>query len=224
MLFVVFFFQWNEFINLIAYPPGSMIFILLLSMGGAIISTALTKWLMDTKAIQRKQLQIKTHNEEKQKIVELAQVEVERYRKQRKRWERKDEMLKKSQQSMAMQRCKPQFITIVSMFIIFAFVRALFENNPVAIPPMNANDIPLIGNFIAGFTNVEYAWTAIVYGSARPIPLEYGWINFTAWYFLCSPGISTLVQRIFKLQTHASHGMDQMFGGTKAKAIEFPDV
>ncbi len=220
----MFFFQWDEFINLIAYPPGSLIFILLLSTAVALISTALTKWLTDTKAIQRKQLQIKAHNEEKQKIVELAQVDIERYRKQRKRWERKDEMLKKSQQNMALQRMKPTCITFVPMLIIFALVRMIFLNNPVAITPMNANDVPFIGNFLAGFTDVEYAWTALVYGNPRIIPLEAGWINFTAWYFLCSLGINTLIQRLFKLQTQATGGMEQMFGGTKAKAIEFPDV
>jgi len=36
--------------------------------------------------------------------------------------------------------------------------------------------------------------------------------------------VNTLVQRIFKLQTQASGGMEQMMGGGKAKALEFPDV
>jgi hypothetical protein len=69
---------------------------------------------------------------------------------------------------------------------------------------MHANDIPLIGNFIGYGTSI--------------------WINFTAWYFLCSLGINTLVQRLLKLQTQASGGMGQMMGGSKSKALEFPDV
>ena len=51
-----------------------------------------------------------------------------------------------------------------------------------------------------------------------------GWINFTGWYFLCSFGVNTLVQRLLKLQTQASGGMEQMMGGSRAKGIEFPDV
>ena len=90
---------------------------------------------------------------------------------------------------------------------------------------MNANDVLYIGNMMAGTTgNTVYPWTALVYDVARIIRLEAGWINFTAWYFLSSFGVNTLVQRIFKLQTQASGGMEQMMGGGKAKSLEFPDV
>ncbi|MHA2048577.1 MAG: EMC3/TMCO1 family protein [Promethearchaeota archaeon] len=180
-----------------------MIFVLLLALTTALISTLLTKWLTDTDEIARKQKQIKGHEEEKAKIIDLAEVDPDRYRKQRKRWERKEEMLKQTQQKMSLQRLKPTCITFLPMIIIFSFVSALFRGAPIAISPMNANDVPLIGNFIrAG--NV--------------------WINFTAWYFLCSLGINTLVQRLLKLQTQASGGMGQMMGGSKAKGLEFPDV
>jgi uncharacterized membrane protein (DUF106 family) len=100
------------------------------------------------------------------------------------------------------------------MIVIFGILNTIFSGAQVALSPMHANDIPLIGGFI----------------SAGPI-----WINFTAWYFLCSLGINTwyflcslgintLVQRILKLQTQASGGMGQMMGTSKAKALEFPDV
>lgn len=193
----------NAFLDFISTPPWSMIFVLLLAITTALISAALTKLLVDTEEMNRKQLQIKSHEEEKEKIIELAEVDPERYRKARKRWERKDAMFKQTQQRMSLQRMKPTCITFLPMIIIFGIVNTLFAGKPVALSPMNANDVPLIGAFMAV--------------GAR-------FINFTAWYFLCSLGLNTLVQRLLKLQSQASGGMGGMFAGQKAKALEFPDV
>ncbi|MBY8985865.1 MAG: DUF106 domain-containing protein [Candidatus Lokiarchaeota archaeon] len=192
-----------DFADWLATPPVSMLFVLMLATLTALISASLTKLLVDTDEIERKQRQIKGHEEEKEKIIELAEVDPERYRKHKKKWERKEAMLKQSQQKMSLQRLKPTCITFLPMIIIFGVLNTIFSGAQVALSPMHANDVPLIGNFI----------------SAGPI-----WINFTAWYFLCSLGINTLVQRILKLQTQASGGMGQMMGASKAKAIEFPDV
>ncbi|MFX1574060.1 MAG: EMC3/TMCO1 family protein [Promethearchaeota archaeon] len=201
MIFLIF---KNDFLELISTLPGSMIFVFLLALTTALISTLLTKWLVDTAELARKQKQIKSHQEEKEKIIALAETDPERYRKLRKKWERKDDMYKKSQQGMALQRLKPTCITFLPMIIIFTVLNTVvFGRSPVAISAMNANDIPLIGNFIrAG--NIA--------------------INFTAWYFICSLGLNTLIQRLLKLQTQASGGVGQMMGASKAKALEFPDV
>ncbi len=215
----------NPFLEWMSYPPGSMIFILLLSVMTSLITAALSKWLTDVDEMQRKQVAQKGHDEEKAKIIEFAETDPEKYRKLRKRWERKDEMFKQSKQRMSLQRLKPSCITFVPMVVIFIIVRGIFLNNPVALSPMNANDVPFIGQMLAAFTNVPYPWTELVYGFARTIPNTYGWINFTGWYYLCSFGMSALVQRFFGLQTQASGGgMSQMMGGSKAKALEFPDV
>jgi uncharacterized membrane protein (DUF106 family) len=214
----------NAFLDWISFPPGSMIFILLMASVTSFISVGLTRWLIDTDEINRKQVISKAHDEEKAKIIELAETDPEKYNKLRKRWERLDSMLKQSQQKMALRRMLPSCITFVPMIVLFTLVRGIFENNPVALSPMNANDVMWIGNMMAGTTGTEYPWTAFVYGVARTIGLGAGWINFTAWYFLCSFGVNTLVQRIFKLQTQASGGMEQMMGGGKAKSLEFPKV
>jgi len=215
----------NAFLDWISFPPGSMIFILLMASLTALISSALTRWLIDTDEINRKQVIKKAHDEEKAKVIDLAETDPEKYNKLRKRWERLDSMLKQSQQKMALRRMLPSCITFVPMIVLFTLVRGLFLNNPVALSPMNANDVVSIGGMMAGTTgSTVYPWTALVYGVARTIGLEAGWINFTAWYFLCSFGVNTLVQRIFKLQTQASGGMEQMMGGGKTKALEFPDV
>ncbi|MFX1378085.1 MAG: EMC3/TMCO1 family protein [Promethearchaeota archaeon] len=193
----------NAFLDFITRPPGSMLFVILLALTTALISAGLTKLLVDSEEINRKQKQIKSHEEDKEKIIALAEIDPERYRKARKKWERKDAMFKQSQQRMSLQRMKPTCITFLPMIIIFGIVNTMFAGKPVAMSPMNANDVPLIGGFIAA-------------GNL--------FINFTAWYFLCSLGFNTLVQRILKLQSQASGGMGGMFAGQKAKSLEFPDV
>jgi len=197
MLLIFNFAEW------VSTPPISMFFVFILASITALISASLTKWLVDTEELERKQRQVKGHEEEKEKIIDLAEVDPERYGKQRKRWERKEQMLKKSQQKMSLQRLKPTCITFLPMMIIFGVLNTIFSGKPIALSPMHANDVPLIGNFI----------------SAGAV-----WINFTAWYFLCSLGINTLVQRLLKLQTQASGGMGKMMGASKSKALEFPDV
>ncbi|MBY9019462.1 MAG: DUF106 domain-containing protein [Candidatus Lokiarchaeota archaeon] len=215
----------NAFLDWISYPPGSMIFIILVAITTALISTGLTKWLVDTDEINRKQVIKKAHDEEKAKIIEFAETDPERYKKMRKRWERLDSMIKQSQQKMSLKRMLPSCITFVPMILIFSVVRGLFGvSNPVALSPMNGNDLPLIGSMMAGWTSDSPEWTGYVYGMIRTIGVNAGWINFTAWYFLCSFGINTLVQRLLKLQTQAQGGMEQMMGGGKAKSLEFPDV
>jgi uncharacterized membrane protein (DUF106 family) len=214
----------NAFLDWVRYPPGSMIFIFLLATLTALISTGLTRWLVDTKGINRKQVIMKAHDEEKKKIIDIAEVDPEKYRKLRKRWERLDVILKQSQQRMAMKRMLPSCITFVPMIIIFSVVRGIFLNNPIALSPMNANDVLMIGPMMAASTN-SAPWIKLVYGITKSsISIYDGWMNFTAWYFLSSFGISTLIQRIFKLQTQATGGMEQMMGGSKAKSLVFPDI
>lgn len=182
--------------------PIEMFLVFLLALLIASISAGLTKWLVDTDEIERKQRLIKEHQERKEEIIELADRNPSRYKKERKRWERKDSMIKKTQQSMSMSRLKPTCIMCVPMMIAFGIIRLYFTGD-IAMTAMDASWVPLIGNMI--------------YNSP-------GWINFTGWYFLCSLGMNTLIQRLAGIQTQASGGMDQMMGGSKAKALEFPEV
>jgi uncharacterized membrane protein (DUF106 family) len=218
-------FQTNPFLEWLSYPPGSMFLILLIAAGTALLSAGLTKWLVDTDELNRKQVAIKAHEEEKEKIIALAEKDVERYKKARKQWERKSEMFKQTQQRMSFQRIKPSCISWLPMIIIFGIIRVVFGNNPIALSPMNANDVPLIGGMLAATSGGKiYLWTRLVYEHARVIPIAAGWINFTSWYFLCNFGIGTLVQRIFGMQTQAYGGMNQLMGGGRAKALDFPEV
>ena len=203
MLFIMF---QVTFVQLITTPPGSMIFVILMGLTTTLISQLLTRWLVDTEEVERKQKQIRAHEEEKEKIIKLAEIDVNRYRKQRKRWERKDVVLKKSQQSISMQRMKPMCITFIPMIIIFSIISPMFGISPVACSPMNPELIPFIGP------------TIIAAGNAP-------WISFTAWYMLCSLGFNSIIPRLLKTTTQTTGGgFSQMMSGQKAKALEFPDV
>jgi len=191
-------------------PPGSMLFILLLSFIIALVSILLTKLLVDTEEIERKQKQIKAHQEEKKKIIELAEIDVERYHKQRKKWERRDEMLKKTQQGMALQRMKPTCFTFLPMIIIFIILNVyVYGRTEVAVTPMS----PDLYGLLRFFTQ-----------NAMADPENSNGLLFTGWYFVCSLGINTLLQRILGLQTQASGGMEQMFTGQQTQTAQFPDI
>jgi uncharacterized membrane protein (DUF106 family) len=200
-----------DFVTLITTPPGSMIFVILMGLTTTLISQLLTRWLVDTEEVERKQKQIRAHEEEKEKIIKLAEIDLNRYRKQRKRWERKDMVLKKSQQSISMQRMKPMCITFIPMMVIFGLVGQLFNSVegtlPVAISPMNPELLPFVGPMII----------ATVTGGP--------WISFTGWYMLCSLGFNSIIPRLLKTTTQTTGGgFSQMMSGQKAKALEFPDV
>ncbi|MCK4285617.1 MAG: DUF106 domain-containing protein, partial [Candidatus Lokiarchaeota archaeon] len=132
MLLIFNFAEW------VSTPPISMFFVFILASITALISASLTKWLVDTEELERKQRQVKGHEEEKEKIIDLAEVDPERYTKQRKRWERKEQMLKKSQQKMSLQRLKPTCITFLPMMIIFGVLNTIFSGKPIALSPMHA--------------------------------------------------------------------------------------
>lgn len=217
--------QSEEFMDYISHPPGSMFFILLLSTVIAIGITLLNRLLVDTKELQRKQLIQKAHQEEKADIIKLAETNPDKYRKERKRWMKKDAMIKKMQQGMALQRLKPSLITMVPMIVMFAILRAvLYANNPVAAPPMNPWDVPMLGDQVMATTEGIEAWTKEVYGTAIKITPERGWINFTAWYFICSLGINTLLQRVLGIQNQATGGMEGMFKGQQAQSQQWPEI
>ena len=202
MLFLI----YQDIVTFITTPPFSMIFVILMGLTTTLVSQGLTKWLVDTEEIERKQKQIRLHEEEKEKIINLAEIDANRYMKQRKRWERKDTVLKKSQQSISMQRMKPMCVTFLPMIIIFGIISRLFAGGPVAISPMNPEIIPLIGPII-----IFPGWAP--------------WISFTAWYMLCSLSLNSIIPRLLKTTTQTTGGgLSQMMSGQKAKALEFPDM
>lgn len=216
-----------DLLTLILYPLGSTFFVVFLSITVASLTAFLTSKLVDSDELNRKQVLIKKHQEEKAKIIELADTNPKLYMKKRIKWQRKEQFVKNIQQGIAMQRLKPTCLTLLPMMIIFGILNIYFGKNPVACSPMNASDVPLLGGYINSFTDPlkdPPDWTKLVFGVPYHIYDYNSWISFTAWYFLCSFSFNTLIQRMLGLQSQATGGMENMFKGAGGAAKEFPNV
>ena len=113
------------------------------------------------------------------------------------------------------------------MMIIFGILNTYFGRTPIAASPMNASDVPLLGQYIFALTDPlrdAPDWTIQVWGQRHHVRADMSWIQFTAWYFLCSFSFNTLIQRMLGLHSHATGGMENMFKGASGGARDFPDI
>lgn len=200
--------SWDRFLAAIQYPPGSMFFVLALSLVISLSSALLTRLLVDVNQVKRQQDLVKQHQEKKKEIDNLENTNPKKYRKELIRWKRREKSVQKIQQSMSMARLKPTCIQFVPMIVLFFIIRTFFGSGPIACPPMNPWDIPMIGNM--AMANV----------SELGIYPQSGWINFTAWYFLCSFGLNTIVQRTIGIPPQG--GMGGLGGGGFASKYAQP--
>ena len=202
---------WAEFVEWLRYPPGAMFFIIFISLTVTLISIGLNKLLLDPKALLVKQQRIKDHQAERKKLEEMEETSPKKYAKEIVKWERRDKSVQKMQQKMSLERLKPTCITFVPMILIFTVIRRFFgvssaANPPIALPPMNPTTIPL--KFL----------TNMMSGTNSLIPIEIGWINYTAFYFMCSFTISMILQRLFKMVPVSGGGMGNIFEQSKMDA------
>lgn len=197
---------WDTFLASIKYPPGSMFAILAVSITMTIISTILNRVLTNPKQLKEKQAVIKAHKDRRKEIEELKEERPKKYKKELTKWERMDKPIQTMQQKMGLQRMKPMCFTIVPYMMIFPIIGGFFDG-PVAIPPMNPYDIPLIGQFIWGI--YKHPETGVVI-----IPKEWGMIGYMGWYILCSMTANTIISRLAGTQ-QAGGGLGQMFDQAK---------
>ncbi|MBN2155600.1 MAG: DUF106 domain-containing protein [Candidatus Lokiarchaeota archaeon] len=204
---------WNEFIEWLRVPPGAMFFILFISICVTLISIGLNKLLLDPKAMLVKQQRIKDHQAERKRLDELQEESPKKYEKEVVKWERRDKSIQKMQQKMSLERLKPTCITFLPMILIFTLIRRFFGVSgtggsviqpPIALPPMNPSTIPL--NFLNNMMLAAGEWGA------------WGWINYTAFYFLCSFTVSMILQRLFKMVPVSGGGMGNIFEQSKMDA------
>ena len=198
---------WDEFLLSVKYPPGSLWFIMFISILVSFISTTLNKLLIDQKALEEKQKVIKDHNAKKKYLSELAESDPKKYAKEYRAWKKVDASVNKMQQKMSLERMKPMCVTFLPIMIFFWLLRSFYSVDgvftPVAKPPMNPWDLFYVGKMMhASFQS-----------TVRNIEVDEGWINFTAYYFLCSLTMSTFIQKILGVQRpdQASGGMGSMF-------------
>ena len=205
---------WADFVDWLQVPPGAMFFIMFISICTTLVSIVLNKLLLDPKAMLVKQQRIKDHQAERKQLEALEESNPKKFTKEIVKWERRDKSIQKMQQRMSLERLKPTCITFVPMIIIFTLIRRFFGvdtragiNPPIALPPMNPSTIPI------GFlTNMMLAETPTVNWGAM------GWINYTAFYFMCSFTISMILQRVFKMVPVSGGGMGNIFDQSKMDA------
>ncbi len=211
---------WSSFIEWLRVPPGAMFFIIFISICVTLISIGLNKLLLDPKTMLVKQQRIKDHQAERKQLEKLEEENPKKYEKEIVKWERRDKSIQKMQQKMSLERLKPTCITFVPMILIFTLIRRFFRvittgdnpsNPPIALPPMNPSTIP-----IQMLTNMMLSPDLI-----RGGPLTFGqmgWINYTAFYFMCSFTISMILQRVFKMVPVSGGGMGNLFEQSKMDA------
>ncbi|MHA1341783.1 MAG: EMC3/TMCO1 family protein [Promethearchaeota archaeon] len=202
---------WEHFLQVVQRPPGATVFILFLSLVIGLITAGLNRLLLDPKRMQQKQREIMAHQKERKEIDKYKETNPKKYHKMLEKWERKDKAIQKMQQKMSLERLKPTCITFLPMFIFFFLLRNFYTYNgiplPVAITPMNANDVPWLGNIIAGYID----------GVFGP---EQGMINFTTWYFLCSFTFSTIIQKLMKITPVSGGGLGDIFNQSKYQSYK----
>jgi len=210
---------WSDFVNWLKYPPGAMFFIMFISLTVTLISIGLNKLLLDPKAMLVKQQRIKDHQAERKKLEEMQETNPKKYEKEIVKWERRDKSVQKMQQKMSLERLKPTCITFVPMILIFTVIRRFFEvqtgaggNPPIALAPMNPATIP-----IQFLTNYMLSNKPLFDGAFMTFG-DKGWINYTAFYFMCSFSISMILQRLFKMVPVSGGGMGNMFDQSKMDA------
>ncbi|TFG18593.1 MAG: DUF106 domain-containing protein [Promethearchaeota archaeon] len=211
--------SWSEFVDWLRYPPGAMFFIMFISLTVTLISIGLNKLLLDPKAMLVKQQRIKDHQAERKKLEELEKENPKKYAKEIVKWERRDKSVQKMQQKMSLERLKPTCITFVPMILIFTLIRRFFDvqtglggQPPIALSPMNPSTIPI--QFLANYmlsNQPLFDGAFLTFG-------DKGWINYTAFYFLCSFTISMILQRLFKMVPVSGGGVGNMFEQSKMDA------
>jgi uncharacterized membrane protein (DUF106 family) len=203
---------WADFVEWLRVPPGAMFFIIFISICVSMVSIGLNKLLLDPKAMLVKQQRIKDHQEERKALDKLQDENPKRYEKELVKWERRDASIKKMQQKMSLERLKPTCITFVPMILIFTVIRGfLGVETPIALPPMNPDTIPLAFLTSMMLAKNPAANSLLNFG-------QLGWINYTAFYFMCSFTISMILQRIFKMVPVSGGGFGNLFEQSKMDA------
>ena len=88
---------WADFIELIRKPPHSLWFIFVICVLVSTVSTLLNKKLVDHEKAARIQDEVAKHSAQKKKLLDMAETNPARYKREYKKWKRRDESVKKMQ-------------------------------------------------------------------------------------------------------------------------------
>ncbi len=170
-------------VEVIQVPPGSGIFVVMVSMMISTISNLAMKRFADIRRLNRYQAEVKQHKEMEKKAKESGNVKLLRKVKRRKPY------IDRIQREMLTQRCKPQLLFIIPFMFVFAYLRGFYSiTDPVsgavtekivAILPFNVqNLLPFLNGFIG-----------------QPVAGGFG-MWFWPFYFMVGLGLGQILQRV----------------------------
>jgi uncharacterized membrane protein (DUF106 family) len=169
--------------ELIGSPPGSTIFIFLLSACFTTLTAFLTTKLTDQPKLRRYRKEISDWR----KMMQTAQKTGDE--KLALEVRRRSKIIQNMQNQVASQSFKPTLIFVVPFFIIFLILSAFYDHYTVAAIPYNLGllgYIPLIGTLIVGVTSA----------SSPPFSSTYA-LTYLGWYLFCSYALQAIINRLF---------------------------
>jgi uncharacterized membrane protein (DUF106 family) len=165
-------------------PPGSAVFVLIVSLVISTISNLATRRFSDMRRLNRYQTEIKQYREMEQQAKKTGNEKL------MKKVRRRKSYIDRIQRESLTSRCKPMLIFFIPFILLFNVLRTFFlaadgvTQTVVAILPFNANKLL---PFLEGFIGIQ---TAAGFG-----------LWFWPFYFLVGLGLGQILQRIMGVQT-----------------------
>jgi uncharacterized membrane protein (DUF106 family) len=178
--------------DLIGRPPGSAVFIFLLTVTMTTITAFMTTKLTDQPKLRRYRKEIS----EWRKMTQTAQKTGDE--KLALEVRRRNKIIQNMQKQVSSQSIKPTLIFFVPFIIIFFVLSAFYGRVPVAAIPYNLGalqPIPFFGELIFGYTSAEVptdpsTWVR-TFGDST-----YG-LTYIGWYLMCSYALQAIINRLF---------------------------
>ena len=166
----------DAFLQAISTIPGSTVFIMLVSIGLALMSIWATRRFTDMEKMQADMEEIKVWQERFKKArqsmdpIELQQVMDDQGR------------IMRLQSSMMSERCKPMCVYYIPFLVIFYLLNMLYGNSVVAVIPFNLHKVL---PFLTGWVG-------------NPVHGGFG-LSYYGYYFLVGLGLGNIIRKPFGL-------------------------
>ena len=159
-------------------PPGSMLFIITVSICLSLITATVTKALIDVKKLRKHTQQIKEWNKQRAEAIKKAD------KKLFIKVKRKEKYIQRLQREMMGQQFKPMLFFMLPFILIFFLLRTVFENNIVVHLPFRLD---------LGILTDPAGEKEILPGSGgRTIT----GMHFIGWYIMSSFAFGSLIQKM----------------------------
>ncbi len=166
----------TDLLQLISTIPGSTIFIMLVSIGLALVSIWATRKFTDMEKMEQDMEDIKVWQERLKEARQtmdpllMQQVQEDQGR------------IMRLQGSMMTNRCKPMCVFYIPLIIIFYMMNTIYGNSIVAIIPFNIHEVlPFLTGLIGAPTGAGFG------------------LSFYGYYFLVGIGLGNLIRKPFGL-------------------------